>query len=153
MLLLDVELHDDPVGVTLRRVLRSAPRTRIVILTMHRDAILRREVLRLGADAYVTKSETSAQLVRTILGVGSQPESFPSSQGDQSSKKRIPNLLSERELQILRIIASAKSNRDISDQLFIAEGTVKRHLSNIYGKMGARSRMDAVHKAKKLGLL
>lgn len=61
--------------------------------------------------------------------------------------------LSKRELEVLRLLAKAKSNREISVRLSIAEGTVKRHTGNIYGKLGARSRMEAVEKSRFLGFI
>jgi DNA-binding NarL/FixJ family response regulator len=61
--------------------------------------------------------------------------------------------LSEREVEILRLIASGGSNREIADALFLAEGTVKNHVTNILGKLGVRDRTQAAIKAKDIGLV
>ena len=61
--------------------------------------------------------------------------------------------LSERELEILALIARGASNREIASQLFIAEGTVKNHVTHILGKLGVRDRTQAALKARELGLL
>jgi LuxR family maltose regulon positive regulatory protein len=61
--------------------------------------------------------------------------------------------LSERELEVLRLIADGLSNAEIAKRLVIAQGTVKRHINNIYGKLGVQSRTQAVAKARELGLL
>jgi LuxR family maltose regulon positive regulatory protein len=61
--------------------------------------------------------------------------------------------LSERELQILRLLATGLSNREIGEQLFLAVGTVKKYTSTIYGKLGVHSRTQAVARARDLGLL
>jgi LuxR family maltose regulon positive regulatory protein len=61
--------------------------------------------------------------------------------------------LSKRELEVMALIASGLSNREIAQMLFIAQGTVKRHINNIYGKMGVRSRTQAVARARELDLL
>jgi LuxR family maltose regulon positive regulatory protein len=61
--------------------------------------------------------------------------------------------LSERELEVLRLIADGLSNAEIADRLIIAHGTVKRHINNIYGKLGVRSRTQAVARSRGLGLL
>jgi LuxR family maltose regulon positive regulatory protein len=61
--------------------------------------------------------------------------------------------LSEREIEVLRLIAEGCSNAEIGDKLYIAIGTVKRHINNIYGKLGVESRTQAIAKARDLGLL
>jgi len=61
--------------------------------------------------------------------------------------------LSERELEILRLIAAGRSNEEIAQTLVIALGTVKKHINNIYGKLGVHSRTQALVQAKALKLL
>lgn len=61
--------------------------------------------------------------------------------------------ISERELQILRLVAAGLSNREIADELFLAEGTVKAHIHNIYGKLNVNKRTQAVSRARELSLL
>ncbi|MFC6356174.1 response regulator transcription factor [Luethyella okanaganae] len=71
----------------------------------------------------------------------------------QPAVEKPSSVLSIREIEILRMVAQAHSNREIGLRLVIAEGTVKRHTTNIYLKLGATSRIDAVRKARILGLL
>jgi LuxR family maltose regulon positive regulatory protein len=61
--------------------------------------------------------------------------------------------LSTRELEVLRLVAAGKSNGQIARELVLALGTVKRHVSNICGKLEARSRTECVARARELGLL
>jgi LuxR family maltose regulon positive regulatory protein len=61
--------------------------------------------------------------------------------------------LSERELQVLRLLAAGLTNQAIADQLYLAVGTVKKYTSNIYGKLGVGSRTQAAARARELGLL
>jgi LuxR family maltose regulon positive regulatory protein len=61
--------------------------------------------------------------------------------------------LSERELEVLALLAAGKSNRQIASELFVALSTVKTHIKNIYGKLDVRSRMQAVSRAREIGLL
>jgi LuxR family maltose regulon positive regulatory protein len=61
--------------------------------------------------------------------------------------------LSGRELEVLRLIASGLSNREIAQELFVTPGTVKRHTHNIYGKLEVRSRTQAVARARDLDLV
>lgn len=71
-------------------------------------------------------------------------------------QSRIPDLiehLSERELEILRLVAAGKTNKAIAEELFLATGTVKKHLNNIFGKLGAQTRTECVAQARALHLL
>jgi len=61
--------------------------------------------------------------------------------------------LSERELEILRLLAGGDSNKEIAAALFIAEGTVKNHVTNILGKLDARDRTQAALRGRELGLI
>jgi LuxR family maltose regulon positive regulatory protein len=61
--------------------------------------------------------------------------------------------LSERELEVLQLVADGRSNREIAGQLFVTVGTVKKHLNNIYGKLGVARRTEAVAQARTLQLL
>lgn len=70
-----------------------------------------------------------------------------------SDTARLVEPLSDRELQVLRLIAAGLSNQQIGDELVLAVGTVKKHTHNIYGKLGVRSRIQAVARAKELGIL
>jgi DNA-binding CsgD family transcriptional regulator len=69
-------------------------------------------------------------------------------QGARPTSRGAGHPLSRREIEVLRLAAGALSNAQIAAELFITEGTVKRHLTNIYAKLGAVSRMDAVNKAQ-----
>ena len=93
----------------------------------------------------------------TLLDAFSPPytiESIPSP--IENPKSKIQNLvepLSERELEVLRLIADGLSNQEIADSLIIAEGTVKKHIHNIFGKLAVRRRTQVVLRARELGLL
>jgi LuxR family maltose regulon positive regulatory protein len=71
----------------------------------------------------------------------------------ESSAAKPPGPLSERELEVLRLIASGKSNRRIAEELFVSMATVKTHVNNLYRKLDARSRTQAVARARESGLL
>jgi len=149
VMLLDVEMDRTSADATIRTIVRTAPSVRIIVLTMHRDSVLRRQLLQAGAVDYLTKDVPGHELVDHIVQAArnAQPRAIA-----RYLEPRAPDLLSQRELQVLRMIGQARSNKDIAALLSIAEGTVKRHTTNIYTKLGARSRIDAVRKASRLGL-
>ncbi len=70
-----------------------------------------------------------------------------------TSRYPIPSLLTERELDVLRLLAAGHSNRAIAEALIVAVGTVKRHVSNIMDKLQAESRLEVVARARDLDLL
>jgi LuxR family transcriptional regulator, maltose regulon positive regulatory protein len=71
----------------------------------------------------------------------------------QPSTEPLSGLLSQRELEVLRLITEGLSNQNIADKLVISVGTVKTHLSRIYSKLEVRSRTQAIARARELGLL
>lgn len=74
--------------------------------------------------------------------------------GPESSRaEALPEPLSERELEVLGLVASGRTNREIARELFVAEGTVKAHVNNVYRKLGAHNRAEAVSRARDLRLL
>lgn len=150
VLLLDVEMPGPTAEQTINRVRRVSPDTAIVILTMHTDAVLERQLLRAGASHFVSKTIDRASLQKVVREAVA---GTPNAQLTPSSRSaRSEDILTARELEVLRMVAQAYTNRDISRRLSIAEGTVKRHTTNIYVKLGATSRIDAVRKAARLDL-
>lgn len=152
VLLLDVEMPRHQIQVTVPQFLRVSPRTRIVVLTMYDDPQLANQLIGLGARAYLVKSATRAELVSVIRGVCADEQravvsmsrrgfgQFDDHQGQQP--------LTRRQTEILGLAAQALSNAQIADRLYIAESTVKRHLTKIYAQLGAVSRVDAINKAR-----
>jgi LuxR family maltose regulon positive regulatory protein len=74
-------------------------------------------------------------------------------QNPQSQIQNLVEPLSERELEVLRLIAAGRSNQEIADTLIIALSTVKRHINNLYGKLDVQSRTQAILRARELNLL
>lgn len=140
-IILDVELDMTPASVTVRRLHRMYPNTAIVILTTHRDVTLERELLGAGASCYITKTAPSADLVEAIHHVVEKQDD-PHVEAAATS-----SLLSPRELDVLRKVSRGLSNKQIAESLQIAPGTVKRHLDNLFKKLGAKGRVDAMNKA------
>jgi DNA-binding NarL/FixJ family response regulator len=146
------------------RKLERLPAT--LILTTFDDDAAALEVVRAGARGFLLKDVTLERLVaavRTLAAGGTmiQPaltaraESELASKGDAiaTARKAESVELTEREREVLRLVASGFSNREIAQTLFVAEGTVKNHVSNILAKMGVRDRTRAAIKAAQRGLL
>lgn len=147
LIILDVELGADPAERTIRALRHSSPEVVVVVLTMFKDGVLRRQLLRAGASDFITKTiDRDGLVVRLHAALQAGPVA-------STHKPEEPaGLLSQRELEVLRLLAAAASNREIASELSISEGTVKRHAANMYAKLGAVSRIDAVAKAGRYNL-
>jgi DNA-binding NarL/FixJ family response regulator len=156
----------DGVAAT-RRLLAAHPTTRVIVVTTFDDDELVFDGLRAGAVGYLLKDVSSDKLVEAIRAAA-RGESFlqPSiaakvlAEFNRLERSAAPpppaplaEPLSERELEILRLLAAGDSNKEIAAALFIAEGTVKNHVTNILGKLGARDRTQAALRARELGLI
>jgi DNA-binding NarL/FixJ family response regulator len=126
----------------------------VVMLSASTTPDLIEEALRRGASAYVLKTVDPSDLpstLRQVIGgtvfstVGQQESSTPS--GAKAAG------LTEREVAILTELASGKSNDEIAKELWVTQQTVKFHLTNVYRKLGAKNRADAVRQAYQLGLI
>lgn len=144
----------DPV-TTVRRIRRHSPATKVIILSMQEGPELLRALLEAGIRGYLLKTVSRNELVAAIQAV-EDPErivlsvsrrSLPEDDGAQ------PVQLTERERQVLELTARALTNRQIANRLSLTEATVKRHLRNIFAKLGAGSRLDAVNRAALAGLI
>jgi DNA-binding NarL/FixJ family response regulator len=142
------------------------PKARIVILTTFDDDEYVFEALRAGALGYLLKDVSGhdlAQAVRTVAAGGAliQPsvaakvvaEFARMAPPARDADAGLAEPLSEREVQILRLLAGGLTNRQIAERLSMAEGTIKNYVTNILGKLGARDRTQAAIRARKLGLI
>jgi DNA-binding NarL/FixJ family response regulator len=154
-------------GVTATRRLKEIqPSSRVIILTTIDDDEHVFDGLRAGAVGYLLKDVSSEKLVEAIRTTARgesflQPNiaakllaEFARLEDTQApSKQELVDPLSERELEILALVAGGASNKEIAAQLFITEGTVKNHVTNILGKLGVRDRTQAALKAREMGLI
>jgi DNA-binding NarL/FixJ family response regulator len=154
-------------GVTATRLLRAEQsECRVIVLTTFDDDDNVFEGLRAGAVGYLLKDAPSEKLSEAIR-LAARGESFlqPSvaakvvaefarlTVNTKAPATPLLEPLSEREHEILILIANGASNREIAKQLFLAEGTVKNHITNILGKLGVRDRTQAALKAREMGLV
>jgi RNA polymerase sigma factor (sigma-70 family) len=133
-----------------------SPASKVVILAMHDQPRVVQRLLTAGARAYVLKSTTPEELIAAIRTIHRESDRVILSISQDALNKLNEDgtsLLSPREREVISLVYAGMRNAEIAAEICIAEGTVKRHLTNIYTKLGAASRMDAVNKAVALGLL
>ncbi len=166
VVLMDIRMpRMDGVEAT-RRIRGRAPGAKILVLTTFDEDELVFEAVRAGACGYLLKDVSGADLaaaVRTIAGGGAalQPtvarkvmDAFARlSRPTTAAQKHLVEPLSGRERAVLGLLARGLSNKEIAEKLFLAEGTVKNHVSTILAKIDARDRTQAALKARELGFL
>jgi DNA-binding NarL/FixJ family response regulator len=144
-------------GIELTRILTAEhPESRVVMLTMFADTETIRSALGAGADGYLLKDASVAEIAEVISAVadGNRELSLGLARkllkGDAG---RDEMALSRREVEVLQLIAQGASTETVARRLFISVKTVKNHLANIYDKMDTTDRTQAVVAGLKLGLV
>jgi DNA-binding NarL/FixJ family response regulator len=155
-------------GVAAIEMIRAElPQTHVLILTTYADDEHILAGIQAGARGYLLKDALPDELVQAIRVVsegGSLLQPAVASRvwdrlgalaggGDKPEATRQAPLLTDREEEILALLAGGARNRDIAEKLFISERTVKVHVANLMGKLGARTRTEAVARAMQMGLL
>lgn len=163
VILMDLQMPVMDGAAATRRLKVQQPSAKVIVLTTFDDDENVFEGLRAGAVGYLLKDTPSAKLVEAIR-LAARGESFlePSVAAKVVSEfarlsprpaEILAEPLSEREIEVLRLVARGASNREIAAELVIAEGTVKNHLTSILAKLGVDDRTEAAVKARELGLI
>ena len=145
----------------LRQIRLEKLPTRVVILTAALDEDDVVEAIRLGAPGVVLKEMAPHFLVQCIRKVHAGEQWLEKRSVSlaleqllrrEAASREIAKVVTARELEIVRMVASGLRNKDIAERLFISEGTIKMHLHNIYGKLGVDGRLQLARYAKDKGL-
>jgi two-component system response regulator NreC len=153
VLVLDLHMPGEPSLPALPTLREASPDTQIVVLTMQDDPAYAREALRAGAIGYVLKEAADAELVQAVRmaargetylqpALGARLASLPSEAAGP------PDDLTEREVEVLRLIALGHTNSEIGEQLFLSVRTVESHRAHIQQKTGRSTRAELVAYAR-----
>jgi DNA-binding NarL/FixJ family response regulator len=161
VLILDVEMPVMGAREVLEHLVGITPRPKVIIVTMFDDPRLVRELLGLGASGYLVKSASLEELLTAVHAAAKNPEEPHDKEvvivlpreALERVERGTEDKLSPRELEILLLVARGMSNRQIALALTLAEATVKRHLANLYPKLGVSSRSEATQKALSEGYI
>ena len=145
-----------------RDILAECPQTRILVITMSVDDDAVVAAMRAGARGYVVKGAGRADLLHAVHTVSAggavfsptvaeRLGSFFSGLAAQPGREMFPQL-SEREREVLDLVARGRDNRAIARDLFLSEKTVRNHVSTILTKLDAENRADAIARARRAGL-
>jgi DNA-binding NarL/FixJ family response regulator len=154
-----------------RQILASLPDTRVLVLTTYADDEFLFPALQAGARGYLTKDATAEEIEdairalmagrthldptvqqRLVTAVLDQTPPTPAGEPTQVPALDLPDELTPREVEVLKLIAAGLSNQEIADKLVLSNATVKTHINRIFYKTGARDRAQAVRYAYQHGL-
>lgn len=142
-----------------RRIGEASPRTRVLALSMHRDAVYVREMLRAGAKGYLVKDADDDALIDAVRAVARGEAYLSPSVADAvltDYRKHVTNpvdLLTTREREVLQLIAEGKTNKEIATQLSLSVYTVEAHRSRLMEKLNLHSTGDLVRFAIRNGFI
>jgi len=158
VILMDISLPG-PNGIRMtRQIKKRYKKVHVIMLSMYEDTTHITESFQAGASAYVIKARPSGELVQVIRSVFREGVSIPPLIEHKLLKGiRNPDFLSgtpranltKREVKVLKLVASGKTNKEIANRLSVSEKTVKNHLNHIYRKLGVKNRAQAVVEALK----
>ncbi|MBV8846035.1 MAG: response regulator transcription factor [Bryobacterales bacterium] len=159
LVIMDVAMPDLNGIEATRRIMETSPRTRILALSMHKDSVYVREVLRAGARGYLLKDSGDADLVAAVRAVAKgegylSPSVSESVLSDYRRHVTDPlDLLSSREREVLQMIAEGKTNKEIATSLNLSVYTVEAHRGRIMEKLNLHSTSELVRFALRSGLI
>jgi two-component system response regulator NreC len=149
----------------LQEMARNCRETRVLVLTMHDDPAYLRSELAAGASGYLLKRAVDAELIAAIRavhrgGIFVDPrlanvlvQDVLKKRSSKAGSTRPANILSQRELQVLRLVARGYTSTEIAQQIFVGVKTVETYRSRLAEKLGLRTRSDVVRFAVQMGLL
>ena len=152
----DLQLPDGTGLDIVRRVRKESDKTGLVVLTMHAGDDQIFAAMEAGASAFVGKDAPSTEVVKAARHASVSPRSFLCAGLAQAMMRRVSGestRLSEREHDVLVLLADGLSAGEIAPRLHLSESTVKSHVARIYQKLGASNRAQALVTAMRIGLL
>ena len=155
VLILDLNMPGRPSLEAIPDMQEASPETKIVVLTMQKEPAFARQALQLGVLGYVLKEAADDELVQAVRSAAAGETYLQPALGAKlAAEPEMPaSDLSERETDVLRLIALGHTNAEIAKQLYISVRTVETHRAHIQQKLGVSSRAELVRSALSRGLV
>lgn len=151
--LMDLQMPDVD-GLEAIKVIRSEfPDARVIVLTTYSGDMQVLGALKAGARGYILKGHVHKELLHAIRAVHAGQKRIPPEIAAELADHATDDALTEREIDVLKLIGAGNSNKQIADQLSIGEATVKSHVTNILSKLGANDRAHSVTIGLKRGII
>lgn len=158
VIVLDLTMPGGSSLAAIPRMLEASPGTSIVVLTMEDEPRFAREALRVGALGFVLKEAADTELVEAVRAAATglrylNPQLGALIAAQPEAPAGLPDNLTAREAEVLRLVAMGHTNAEISQKLYLSVRTVESHRSNIQRKTGRTTRAELVAYARDQGLL
>lgn len=138
---------------SIKEILAETPGARIIVLTTYEGDVQAMRALKVGARAFLLKSSLRRELLDAIRLVHAGRRYVPTEIAQEIAIHAAEDPLSEREIEILKLVASGKANKTIASDLSLSEDTVKAHLRNVFSKLDVNDRTHAVTVAIRRGII
>ncbi|MFM2197925.1 MAG: hypothetical protein RLZZ505_1357 [Verrucomicrobiota bacterium] len=136
-----------------RAILEKHPQAKIILISINETAEDIHRAIEAGASGYVPKSQNQDSVVRAIRTVARGLQFLEPELSRRLAARAATNALSQRELDVLRLVAEGMANKQIGSELGLSENTIKTHIARIMVKVGTHDRTSLAMKAVSLGLL
>ena len=164
VLILDISMHDMNGMDVAQRILDRDPAAKIIILSMYDDGDYIGRCMEMGIKGYVVKSESGKELDTAVKNILKGGEYFSQhvqnvifqkySKNLSSKKQREPDLkLTNREIEIIRLISAGLTSHEMAEKLFISPRTVETHRANLMKKTGVKNSIELIKKMSAMGIL
>ncbi len=144
VLLLDIDMPKTNGITSIRKVREIAPELKIIILSMHPESIYGKTAMQMGANGYVTKTGEPKKLIKAINDVY-EGRSIFSEEVIEDTHKDKPIKFSKREIEVLKLLSSGKSNKEVSEELGISDKTVSTYKLRLLNKIGGKTVVDLLN--------
>jgi DNA-binding NarL/FixJ family response regulator len=142
--LMDLQMPNLNGTEAISRIRNEFPNAKIIVLSTYSGDVQVLRAIKAGARGYILKGHVGRELLEAIRSVHAGHKKIPAEIAAELAEHAGDDALSSREMDVLRLIASGNSNKQIADRLSIGETTVKSHITNILSKLGANDRAHAV---------
>ncbi|MFB2573441.1 response regulator [Micrococcus sp. IITD107] len=156
VVVMDIELGGGPSGIeTTRQLAQRHPRLPVLMVTTYSSSADVQSALQAGAVGYLLKDASAADLRDAVVKAAQGMTVLPAEIARRAlgGTRGLAEALSPREVQILELLATGRTNQQLAAELFISQATVKTHLNHIFGKLGVVTRTEAVAAARQHGII